>query len=403
MKAIQSRTIAAYVRGSGGSTIPGTDIALSGVEALAGSESASGVLVSSQDNGGSGDLVHGETFEVTGSGFGSKSSNTLVWDNCSHGEALSNRWSRWWPDESTADYNLNYRTPAALGRSVALPHSRITAYLCGAHYADGQPSTSASEWNVAVWRSFTRPSLPYYSVWSWYERVDPNWVFGLSGTPDDNYKFYGYSNGNSIYEFPNNWYFAAVAAVGSAGEFDNATESMSWLTGDDAGGSGLSWHGFVTEPDGHGGVSHTNPASAWIKREMVVRWDDSSGLTGSIQTWTDCVETFNRSGGYTDNYAGTTRSEGIGGYARSDGDPNNWRYFADIYYDRGSSPGRFFLANNATFDSATIREPQSYGSWSSTSVTLTCNGGALSAGTVHLHFRDEVNGHQYIGERTLAA
>lgn len=327
----------------------------------------------------SGALVHGATFTVTGSGFGSKSGVTQVWDDCSGSNPLA-LWDVAKPDANSSALQMNYRTPAALGRGVALPHSNITQYLCGAH----SPYTNANAgYNVYIAKNFTRPSFPFYSYWSWYGRIDPNWVF--SG---DNHKFYGYSTGNgSIYNLPNNWYLE----FRGGGDFTGPTSSAQWHLVDDAGGTGTSAHAKYGDDQPH-------PINGWVKREVLVKWNSSSD--GFIRGWANNSQMFNETG-KTDGYSGTTRCEGIEGYS-GNGNANNYRYIADPYYLRGSHIGRFVLTNHATYASATIVEVQSYTSWSDTSCTLKCNKGKLSSGTVHLHYRDEVNGHQYLGTRTVA-
>jgi hypothetical protein len=326
----------------------------------------------------SGSITHGQSFTVSGSGFGTKSSNSLVWDNCSHGQAITSRWSSYWPDASGASLNLGYRAPQ---RSVALPHSNVTAYLCGAH----SPGTGFNAgYNVAFWRSYTRPSFPYWTCWSWYERLDPAWNFG----GDNNLKWYGFSTGGSIYELPNNWYI----------EFENSTFTSTsvqgfWHTNDDAGTTGLGAGGTL-----YGSSGQPNPCAQWVKKEIVIQWNSAN--TGRLLGWANNSQKFNYTG-KTDGYSGTARSDGIGGYARNQ-TSNNWRYFADIYNDRGTSPGRFYLTNNATYTSSTINEIQPWTTWADGSVSLTCNKGSLPSGTVHLHYRNEAGTHQYIGTRTIS-
>jgi hypothetical protein len=121
-------------------------------------------------SGHSGTWTHGSSVTVTGSGFGSKSTAApLVWDDCSGTNPLT-LWSGAWPDSSwEATYRANYRTPATVGRGVALPHSHVTKYLSGAHYSywdspyagGGRSNTGA---NVMFWRYTTaHPSYWYAS------------------------------------------------------------------------------------------------------------------------------------------------------------------------------------------------------------------------------------------------
>ena len=82
--------------------------------------------------------------------------------------------------------------------------------------------------------------------------------------------------------------------------------------------------------------------------------------------------------GHTDRYAGSSRAEGIGGYARQYGQPNNWRYFADIYLDY--SRARVVLANNANLGSATIIETQIPTRWTASAIDINVNLGRFANG-----------------------
>ena len=83
-----------------------------------------------------------------------------------------------------------------------------------------------------------------------------------------------------------------------------------------------------------------------------------------------------------DNTTPDVRSEAIlGGYrddfGTSDIYKDNWRYYADIYYDR--SWARVILANSEGYTQATIVEPQVPLSWSNTSIVLRLNMGQLTS------------------------
>lgn len=58
--------------------------------------------------------------------------------------------------------------------------------------------------------------------------------------------------------------------------------------------------------------------------------------------------------------------------------PNNWRYWADVYLDY--SLARVVLANNANLNNATIREPQISSAWSTSSISFSVNLGKFTAG-----------------------
>ena len=160
------------------------------------------------------------------------------------------------------------------------------------------------------------------------------------------------------------------------------------------GGQGVEHYG-----SGNGGEygNQANHVNAWVKTKILVRWNSTS--TGLLYVTVNNSEIINDTE-YTDAYPNTNRSEAIGGYA-GNYDANNWRYFADVYYDRGPNDGALYLTNNATFASSTITAIQHWTSWSSSSITAVCNLEALSSGTVHVHFKSIEQGDIYLG--TLVA
>lgn len=303
-------------------------------------------------------LVHGETFTITGSGFGTKSvAAPMIWADGSN--SVGEDFDGYWPSSSGSSYNLDYREPQ---RGVELPHNHVARYLCGAHY----PGTDAnSGYNVAAWMTIPKPPYVYMS---WYERWDPEW--SMSGS-DHNQKMTGYSVGNTIYELPNNWYIGYNPPMTSSSG-DGATwqinDDGSSLVFPDQNGVGR-WHGWGS-----------NPILGWNKYEYAVKV--SSGNDGYIKLWENGVLVVDYLGP-TDQYSGSTRSVGIGGFARPYGHSTNWRYFSDVYMD--TSLQRVVLANHATLSSATIIEPQIPISWSDTSITFTSNHGKIESGEAWLH------------------
>lgn len=381
--ATRIRLSAAMVSGGVASSITGTGAFNAPTTTLAGSGTVSS----------SGDLVHGSSFTVTGTGFGAKSGSAPdLWD---YGQAadgsLDPQWSAGWPNAGTSNYVLKNRTSPF--NSISAPHSNISRFIAGCH---GDSAGSNQGYNVIPFVTYTAPGSTYYSYWSYYTRSDPNWVFNLGSPPDDNYKTFAFSEGGSPYELPNCWY---IAHNTDSFESNTPASGYGWIINDD--GSSLAF------PDQLGGTRYhqnaLNPfhaANGWIKTEVEIF--RTSGTNGYVRQWEngELVVDYN---GPTDSYAGTTRTEGLGGYARGYGNANQWRYFADVYHDRQTgNAGRFVLANNATLASANIAEVQPWTSITTTSANLVCNKGRHSSGTVHLHYVDSVNGDQYIGTRTLA-
>lgn len=314
----------------------------------------------------SGTVAHGNSLTISGSGFGAKTvAAPVVWDDCS-GTSITSKWSGYWPNAGNASYQMAYRTPV---RGVALPHSRITKYMAGAH---GDNSGANAGYNVMVWKTLTGVTYPKYVYFSAYVRQDPAWVFG----GDDNFKNFDFSNGASPYTMngstDSNWY------VEYNGRFTSATSGGSWHLNDDG--------GTLSNPDAAGQSwwwsGAVNPFQQWIKQEYEIKITNQND--GYIKVWENGVQKVNYIGP-TDKYTGSTKAIAIGGYARNYGQPNNWRYFADLYFD--TTPQRVMICNGSTYSNRGLCEVQVPSAWSATSITTTVNAGALS-GTKFLYVVD---------------
>jgi len=305
------------------------------------------VVINSVTQSG-GTLSHGQTWTITGSGFGTKSpAAPIVWDNCSG----ASPWDGAWPSVGTT-YNTDYRTEQ---RSIPMPHARTTKYLCGAH---GNSNGADDGYNVMFWKNRTI-SLPDTSFWSWRQRYDDAWTFGLGDPADDNLKMFDYSNGTEPYDLPNNWYTEWNARPTSN------SSSCSYHWEDD--------NSSLEDPDqnGHNSFwdSAINPMSGvWTQIEHLLEL--TTETNGNIVVLENGVTKMNYLG-ITDLMAGTSRTLAIGGYARAQGNANNWRYFTDLYVD--TTLARVQILNAA----GTVREMQIPTAWSDTSITVTVNLGVL--------------------------
>lgn len=311
-------------------------------------------------------MNHGDTVAISGgSAFGVKAPALPVVLDGASGMNILDKWDGAWPTQNAA-FNTAYRT---LQNGIGPPHPRTSnRYIAGAHYSSVDFD---SGYNVMFWKNRTFASYPAYTYASWYQRIQNNWVFGLGNPADDNLKTFAFSVCCSPYELPNNWYI----------EYNPRPQSTSdtpgWNINDD--GASLQF----PDRNGHNSFwgSAVNPMSGvWTKIEVEIKYTNQTN--GYIKLWENGTQKINYVG-RTDSYAGMDRTEGIGGYARSQGSANNWRYFTDVYLDY--TPARIVLANNATLSLATIVENQIPTSWSDTSITFVANLGKFNSGqTAHL-------------------
>jgi hypothetical protein len=319
----------------------------------------------------SGTLDHRSTITISGAGFGTKpAAAPLAWDDAS-GTSTSAIWDGAWPSK-ISQYNMAYRTPQ---RGIALPHNHVTRYIAGAH---GEKRGADGGSNVMVYKNVTLPAtFPYYVYASWYQRADDAWVFG----GDNNFKTFDYSTGSDPYA-NSNWYLGYGPPHPAS-----TSDSPQWGPNDD--GKSL----MNPDMNGHNywwnhGV---NPMSGkWSKVEVEIKLTDQND--GFIRVTENASHVLINYVGPTDKYPGKTRTIGIGGYARMTGQPNNWRYYADVYLD--TTLARVVLANNADLSKATIVETQLPVSWNDGSIDTGVNLGQFAEGqTAYLFVFDPTGAH----------
>lgn len=317
----------------------------------------------------SGILKHGSVVNVNGIGFGNKSTVApLVWDDC-NGNMVTDKWSGAWPNAGTPEYQMQYTSPI---RSVTLPHSHVTKYMAGVH---GDSGGANDGYDVLVWKNITAsyPTTVYFSA---YFRADPNWVFDPAGL-DNNFKNFVYSNGSGPYSSGGYWY-AQYTGQG--------TNAVNW-------GGGWDWNdssGSLTSPDanGHSHYWWTNPinpfTSGWIKQEYELKITDQTD--GYFRIWENGMLKMNYAG-HTDNFGNNTvRSIALGGYYRRYGNPSNYRYFSDLYFDTSSQ--RVLICNGSTYVNRGLCEIQiPQNTWNDNKIEIKINQGT---------FADNSTGYLYV-------
>jgi len=395
------------------------------IEALdvAGNSSGYATANATTHGGGVGTLVHQEEFIVEGANFGTKHGNApLVWDDGEHEDSFNARYSDVGPTNTgTSHANLAYRAAtneSGFVRQIGTSATPIThPSLRGSRIIAGGAAGSSdfyAGWNTFLARSLSVPAgQPYLGFIRWWERADPAWSPG----GDDNYKWFDHSYGSNGPTAGNNNHYLSSGESwpGANNRFGGgaAVNASSYSEGNafrfpDADGQGSQVNLWF------GGPSLTQ----WTLRELWLygRNDDQgrlwcmhSPIAGDAPT----PMTYGRGVAYrgrTDWLQGTSRTFTVGGYQRRYPQPNNWRYFADVFMDVALSEatGWFFLTNSANWATSTIREIQPWGpgGYADGLVSLQCNGGRLPDGPVHLHYRRAPwlgAGHQYLGEFSLGS
>ena len=362
--------------------------------------------------GGGATLTHGVNATITGSGFGSKSTpGPLVWDNCSHGQPITNRWSGYFPFTAGADSNMDYRAPGTgLVPAFSLPHSRTTKALLGRHqYADANAG-----WNVGMSKGIPfAEGQPVYI--SYVFRNSPGFYY----TPaDDNYKLFHWDGGAQPFATSLDGYLEYKGSDGGAPYIKcNTGGTSGWSLTDATFGTGNTSY-FTNTPG--------NISQVWTRHEMM--W--GLGRTSSAFVYVvinNASTTGGPNGGLNRPNAGQMRLAGlstsklhfwwhganappsgstcyaqIGTYSRTlAGDTLSWRAFCDVYIDTTWS--RVVVTDSATYDSSTKVIPQVCTGWNASSISFDFYQADLVSGSQgHIHVFDSSNNRQYIGARTIS-
>jgi hypothetical protein len=352
-------------------------------------------------------VSHGQSVTISGSGFGAKPrAAPAVWDDGS-GDNPLDRWDTVYPYTNDVPFRFGYRMPSQVtlangsNGGIALPHGHVQRYLCGAHYNSGNLDAYSGA-NVAAVKNGQEGNI--YTYVSYYRAIDPRWhtntncAAGEEWMCDHNFKEYDYAEGEGIYgDMTNNIYFGSGAG---SGLFDSVVWGGNYLEGmnlaiHSVNTDFMSWYpeyGTVFSSVGVPGAGQ-----GWQKVELVLKHASDDGFHRIYQDNTLAWDVSLND----DRLAPGPRVETVfGGYSREYGDTevykNNWRYYADVYYDH--SFARVMLANDADYAQATIVEPQVPSAWANDSITFAVNLGRLSdSGTAYLFVFNGSNVRSKVG------
>lgn len=331
-------------------------------------------------SGSSGTWSHDGSVTISGSSFGSKSpAAPRIWDHGQHATLSAAGWAGWAPTTGPGNSNMAYSTGIS---SVVMPHARTTKYATGSH--QGSNSSTGGN-NVQLVMSITK-SEGQIVYFNWYARLDPAWQSGFASPGDGNFKSFGYAENccELINGTGTNWYSAAFLDPASSDAQYIITDDGPSLQNPDANGDNA-FHENMVSP----GKGSASDASKWVKNEAITKITSATGPGGYIKIYDNGVLGLNYSG-RTDIYSGTTRSVGVGGYARDQGFSTQRRFFADIYADTTAS--RVLLCAGSSYATRGICEPQIPTSWSSTSIGVTVNAGRFTnSSTAYLYVCDSTD------------
>jgi hypothetical protein len=242
-------------------------------------------------------------------------------------------------------------------RGIEPPHAHDTRYIAGAHATTAGANSGEL---VTFFKNIPLQTFPSYVYVSWYQRADAHWVFG----EDNNFKTFVYSKCCGAYTSP--FWVTVYGPPHPASK----TDTPQWTT------AGLALMNPDVNAHNAWWGSGVNPMSGkWSKVEIAIKVTDQAN--GYLHVWENGRQVMAYVGP-TDTFPGTQRTIGIGGYARMQGQKNNWRYYDDVYLDTTLS--RVVLADKSALSRATIIENQIPSSWNDGSITATVNLGKFAQG-----------------------
>jgi hypothetical protein len=325
-------------------------------------------------------LTHGSTLTIAGTGFGTKTTAApYVWDDCS-GTDPTVKWDFVYPHENDAAFRLTYRTPAQVTRAgdvaggVALPHSHVTKYLAGAHYNSAATPEEHSGTCVCAGKNSQEGFA--YSYISFYMRIDPNWTIWVPpANTDHNFKEYAWTSGTGYLGQPCLHFKMEYIHESTVMFGVNYGQGM-WPDIFEYDHDLVTWY---SDQNVYPKVTVAGPISGWHKVEYVLKHHSADGFHlifyDNVRIWDVDLNDDQLEELYPGQYSTARAETVIGGYSRevgtTDAFKNNWRYYADVYYDH--SLARVMIGNASTYLACTIVEPQILSAWSDTSITATLN------------------------------
>ncbi len=351
-------------------------------------------------NAVSGNIVHGSSVTINGTGFGGKSQAApLVWDDGTSSPPLSTYYDEALPSNAQQgpNYNMSYR--AVPFRNAGSPHSRLNYILGGAHAT----STSAGMYNggnnVSIGKNLT--SFKFFA--QYYYRVDPDFDEENHPNEIDNMKELSLSGASGqIYGGRwgyYNWCNSHVPDVNYRG-----TVRLGRL------GVDCPSAPYACSTDQYT-VEHASPINGWVKMQWEGAYDAArDNPTVRLTTYPDGkvterdhygnpITTFETLFGCGFPAAGELRFLGIGGFARVprfNNGTNSFRYFGGVYID--GTPARVMLGDRSDYAACTKMEPQIPSAWSDGSITVKVNlGSHPDGGTAYLFVFDGENRRNAVG------
>lgn len=330
--------------------------------------------------GTSGTLSHGNSFTVTGSGFGTKSFAAPVAFGDMENNSLTARIGAWTDTDGYPDGKLSVSTAHAR-------HANSTYCATGTFVNSNERlaftgGSDATTWFVQYWVyldsgfDWGAANIKLFRMWS-------------TGSSTENLRVQSYNRVDVAVEncdlghggWGTGWnpVTSTAACADVAYNSGRTCNTSDWLPGS------LEWRNFQTDV----------PKGSWNLMQFEFRDGTASTADGVLRWWVNGRLVFNHSDITTRTNTTAKRPQVVGFYRDSTADGSGALYLDDAYID--NTWQRVEIGNNATYNNCTLREIQPSTSWADGSVTFTVNQGSFSDSSTGYVFVTDASGVRNAG------
>lgn len=392
------------------------------------------IVFFSGGNPPTGQIAHGASLTIQGTGFGTKSRGfaPLLRDygqdgpgnvNAGYASPVSPFAPAPFANNDLMNRAIGFNPNNLAAPAIGAPHPFVQCILAGCHYNGQVNNVNGCGWQAGVLLpTFTGAMVVYAHH---YKRADPGWSFTPGDSDNDqNYKA---EATDSIIGIGGTCTYIGPDLPSPPSSLDNTVVEKQYSLSSNATNPFESPDrlGHTNSHQGvfcHSGYEYYNPNNGWICQDMEMCLDQTTGPSGQgyVDVWQSNQNnivlnpiSLNDYAGRTDGATGTTRFFTFGGgtfvrdcgpgFTNNTGAQANWDYAADLYCDAtlaGIAGGgtqvhvaRVVATDNAVYTSSTLRSPCVIQSWSNTSITCTFwKDRFVSGQKVYFHVITEING-----------
>jgi hypothetical protein len=354
------------------------------------------VLAAPAITGHSGTLAHGDSYTITGSGFGTKSSAAPVAFGDMENNSVNARIGAWTNTFETAVSTSYQRNSHSTRNAVCTlaDHGNGQDAVCAFEGGSDAASWYAQNWfylgSDYDWMGGDNGNNKIFRMWSTGDTTNNLRIQGPINNVDIYVEAADEAHGGTEYGSPpcdlqGGWY-----PVVPGGTCADMIMSGTKPSGSYWGGGDIQWRRFATDMN----------LGTWHLFQFEFRSSDVNTANGVLRWWVDGKLIFNHSDVTTrtssqqshmrPKYLGIESIQNSGGHGAT-----GHYYLDDVYID--NTWQRVEIGNNATYNSCTLKEIQPATSWADGSVTFTVNQGSFADGATGYIFVTDASGVRNTG------